>query len=98
MTAKLCRYLGLDKTVIQQLRTFGSPLGLKSRYALSFATLCALTGAPLWYVRAAVLTPGALEPGKCYCRFCPEKSLTKAEEEYLTDEATLSSWRTFSLL
>jgi hypothetical protein len=57
-----------------------------------------LTGATLKFIKQAVANPASIIPGKCSCRYCPDKEFTQDEVEYLCSDNILNSAKTFSLL
>lgn len=65
---------------------------------LSLTQIRSLTGASMGFIKLALSDPRALMRRGCLCRYCPDDDLTSEEVNYLCDERTLVSWRTFSLL
>lgn len=92
-----CPYRDVPVRIIRMLRGVDKATRTTSP-RLSLAKIKALTGVTLRAIKLSLGDfRGMLRIG-CHCRHCPEKELTQEQVNYLCDESTLSSWRTFSLV
>jgi hypothetical protein len=53
---------------------------------LALTKIQMLTGAPWKYIKMAITNPQAIDPGKCFCRHCPDKELTQEEVDFLCND------------
>ena len=92
-----CPYRDIPIRLIRALRGIDKATRLRSP-RLSLAKIRTLTGVPMHAIKLSLGNFRRLLRIDCHCRHCPEKELSQEQVNYLCDERTLSSWRTFSLV
>ena len=86
ITRRYCPYAILSAGLIRKLYGLDEFL---STGKLTLSEIQKLTGAPWKYIKQAVTDPTLIVPGKCPCRYCPDKELTQQDFEFLCSDATL---------